>query len=309
MKAVRIHQYGNVDVLKTDEIPVPEITSDEVLIKIYATSINPVDWKVREGYLKGMNLHKLPLTLGWDLSGTIQKTGIAVTDFKIGDEVYSRPALDRDGSYAEYIAVKAIEVAQKPKTITHLEAASIPLVGITAWEMLLTTAHIEKGQKVLVHAASGGVGSIAVQIAKAKGCYVIGTTSESNIDMVKSLGADEVIDYKKEDFSESLSDIDVVLDTLGGVVQEKSWKVLKKGGILVSITSNPSAEMADKYGVKKGFVFIGPNVPVLNELTTLIDSGKIKAIIDCVFGLDQIKQAQNYSQSGRAKGKIAIKVI
>ncbi len=308
MKAVRIHQYGNADVLQIEEIPIPEIREDEVLIKIHATSINPVDWKVREGHLKAMNLHNLPLTLGWDVSGTIEKTGSNVTEFNIGDEVYSRPAIERDGSYAEFIAVKAAEVTRKPKTMTHLEAASIPLAGITAWETLVTTAHIEKGQRVLIHAASGGVGTLAVQIAKAKGCYVIGTTSETNVALVKSLGADEVVDYKKEDFSELLSDIDVVLDTLGGVVQDKSWKVLKKGGILVSITQNPNAEIAEKLGVRSAFVFIGPNVPVLNELTALIDTGKLKAIVGNVFRLEEMKQAHLLSESGRARGKIVIKV-
>jgi NADPH:quinone reductase-like Zn-dependent oxidoreductase len=309
MKAVRIHQYGNADVLQIEDISVPDIKEDEVLIKIHATSVNPVDWKIREGYLRAMNLHTLPLTLGWDVSGTIEKAGSAVNNFQIGDEVYSRPAIERNGSYAEFIVEKANEVARKPKTMTHLEAASIPLAGITAWETLVTTAHIAKGQKVLIHAASGGVGTLAVQIAKAKGCYVIGTTSETNISMVKELGANEVVDYKKQDFSKMYSDIDVVLDTLGGTIQDQSWKVIKKGGILVSITQNPSIEVADNLGVRGAFVFISPNAAVLNELTTLIDAGKLKAVVSSVFSLDEMKQAHLLSESGRVKGKIGIKVI
>lgn len=309
MKAFRIHEYGNVDLLKMDEVSIPEIEKDEVLIKVYATSVNPVDWKIREGYLKGMNLHKLPLTLGWDVAGIIEKTGDDVTEFKIADEVYSRPSIERDGTYAEYIVVKAKEVAFKPKSITFLESATIPLAGITAWEVLVTTANIQAGQRVLIHAASGGVGSLAVQIAKAKGCYVIGTTSEKNLDFVKSLGADEVIDYKNQDFSELLSDIDVVFDTVDGKTQNDSWKVLKEGGILVSVTNKPNADLAKEHKVRSAFVFIQPNVPVLNELTNLIDSGKLKPVVGSVFSFSETKKAQELSQSGRAIGKIAIKVV
>jgi NADPH:quinone reductase-like Zn-dependent oxidoreductase len=309
MKAVIIHEYGNEDVLKLEEIPVPEITSDEVLIKIHAAGINPVDWKVREGYMKGRNLHTLPLILGWDLSGTIEKAGIAVTEFHPGDEVYCRPAVERNGAYAEYISVRAGEVARKPKSLSHIEASGVPLAGITAWEALVNKAEIKKGQKVLIHAASGGVGTIAVQIAKAKECYVIGTTSGHNVDLVKSLGADEVIDYTKQEFSEVLSEIDVVFDTLGGTVQDNSWKVIKKGGFLVSIARNPEQSVAGKMGVKAGYVFIGPNVPVLNQLTSLIEGGKIKPVIDSVFRLEDIKKAHLLSQSGRARGKIIIEIV
>lgn len=308
MKAVRIHTYGNTDVLHLEEVPIPAIASDEVLVKIHASSINPIDWKVREGYLQGMNLHHLPLTLGWDFSGEIVKVGNSVSFFKVGDEVYCRPALENDGTYAEYIAVKACEVALKPATITHLQAASIPLAGITAWETLVTAAQIKHGQRVLIHAASGGVGTIAVQLAKAKGCHVIGTTSGVNVELVESLGADEVIDYKTTDFSQVVSDVDVVLDTMGGTVQEKSFQVLKKGGILVSIVSNPDQGLAEKYGVKTAFVFITPNAPVLKELRFLIDGGKIRPVIDRIFSLTEIKKAHEYSQAGRSKGKIVIEI-
>ena len=308
MKAVRIHSYGTSEVLQLEEISIPDIAADEVLIKVVAASINPVDWKVRAGYLKLMNVHKLPLILGWDVAGIIEKTGSEVTNFKPGDQVYSRPALERNGSYTEFMTVKANEVAFKPTSITFEEAASIPLAGITAWESLVTTAAIQPGQKVLIHAASGGVGTLAVQIAKAKGCYVIGTTSAANIDLVKRLGADEVIDYKTQDFSQLLTDIDVVFDTIGGKTQDDSWKVLKKGGILVSITVRPKAQTAKEYNVRSGYVFIKPNVPVLNELTNLIDSGQLKPVIGATFSLDDIKKAHELSETGRAKGKIVIKV-
>jgi NADPH:quinone reductase-like Zn-dependent oxidoreductase len=309
MKAVRIHTYGNSDVLKIENITMPSISDDEILIKIHATSINPVDWKVREGHLQSMNIHTLPLTLGWDVSGVVEKTGGNVKQFKIGDEVYTRPALERDGSYAEHIVVKAKEVAFKPKSITHVEAASLPLAGITAWEVLINTAQIKAGQKILIHAASGGVGTLAIQLAKNTGCHVIGTTSTANIDLVKSLGADEVIDYKNQEFNAIVKDVDVVFDTLGGDIQERSWNILKEGGILISIVSPPNQESAKKYKAKAGFVFIKPDAHVLAELAKLIDGNKIKPVVGSVFALDEIKKAHDLSQSGRAKGKIAITVV
>lgn len=195
MKTVRIHEYGNSDVLRIEEMPVPQIAADELLIKIHAASVNPVDWQVREGFYKDMHMHTLPLTLGQDFSGTVEKVGSSVNGFRIGDKVYGRPSLDRDGSYAEFIEVKASEVALMPNTITYDEAAIIPVAGTTAWETLINKAKIQKGQRVLILAASGGVGSLAVQLAKNKGCYVIGTTSKANMDFVRNLGANEVIDY------------------------------------------------------------------------------------------------------------------
>jgi NADPH:quinone reductase-like Zn-dependent oxidoreductase len=308
MKAVRIHEYGTSEVLKMEEIPIPEIKEDDVLIEIYATSVNPVDWKVREGLVRWRNLHTLPLTLGWDVSGVVSKIGSKVTKFKIGDEVYSRPSIDRNGTYAEYIAVRENEVAFKPKTLTHLEAAAIPLAGLTAWEALVTTANIQAEQKVLIHASAGGVGSIAVQLARIYGCYVIGTASEGNIEFVKNLGAHEVIDYRNQDFSLLLKDIDVVLDTVGGATQEKSWKVLKEGGILVSIFNKPSEEIAIQYKARSGYIFVQSNGRILETLAHLIDTGKLKPVVGSVLSLDEIKQAQELSQSGRAKGKIVIKI-
>ncbi len=309
MKAVRIHEYGSSDVLKIEDVPVPKIADDEVLIRIYAAAVNPVDWKVREGYLRWRNLHTLPLTLGWDLSGVVEKTGSKVQRFKTGDEVYSRPSIARNGSYAEYIAVQESEVALKPKTITHEEAASIPLVGLTAWEALVTNANIKEGQKVLIHAAAGGVGSIAVQIARIFGCYVIGTASERNISFVMNLGAQEVIDYQKEDFNLILNDIDVVLDTVGGETQEKSWKVLKEGGMLMSIINKPDETIARQYKVRYGYIFVRSDGHVLETLARFVDSGRLKPVVGSVFTLEEIRQAHELSQSRRAKGKIVIKIV
>ncbi|MDD4971246.1 MAG: NADP-dependent oxidoreductase [Paludibacter sp.] len=308
MKTVRIHEYGNADVLRIEETPVPQITADELLIKVHAASVNPVDWQVREGFYKDMHMHTLPLTLGQDFSGTVEKVGSSVKGFKIGDKVFGRPTLDRDGSYAEFIEVKANEVALMPNSITYDEAATIPVAGTTAWETLINKGKIQKGQRVLILAASGGVGSLAVQLAKNRGCYVIGTTSKSNIDFVRNLGANEVIDYTSQDFSERLTDIDCVLDTVGGEVQEKAFKVLKRGGVLVSIKNKPNQEMANRYGVRCEFVLVGPNAHILNELRNLIDMGQLHPVIDKVYGFNEVKQAQNYSQSGKAKGKIVLEV-
>lgn len=309
MKAVRIHNYGNSDVLEIEDIPVPDYADDDVLIKIHATSINPIDWKIREGYLKGMINHTLPLTLGWDVSGVVTKIGNNVKRFKIGDEVYTRPAIERNGSYAEYIAVKENIVDFKPKSITHLEAASIPLAGLTAWTALINTAEIQPGQKVLIHGASGGVGSLAVQIARGKGCHVIGTASEKNIGFVLNLGAHEAIDYRNQDFSQLLKDVDVVLDTIGGKTLDNSWKVLKQGGILVSIAGKPDPETAAQYKVRSSAVFVQPDVSILEHLRNLIDTGNLRPVVGTVFTLDEIKKAHELSQSGRAKGKIVISII
>jgi len=309
MKTVRIHEYGNADVLRIEELPVPQIAADELLIKIHAASVNPFDWKEREGYYKDMHMHSLPFTLGQDFSGTVEKVGSSVKGFKVGDDVYGRPSADRDGSYAEFIEIKASEVALMPKTITYDEAATIPVAGTTAWETLINRAKIQKGQRVLILGASGGVGSMAVQIAKSKGCHVIGTTSNVNIDFVRNLGCDEVIDYTSQDLSERLRDIDVVLDTVGGDHQEKAFMVLKRGGILVSIASKPNQDTANKYGVRCEYASAGPNAHILNELRSLIEMGQLRPVIDKVFRLEDAKQAQNYSQSGKARGKIVLEVL
>jgi len=308
MKTVRIHKYGNPDVLQIDEIPVPVIAADELLIKVHATSVNPIDWRVMEGNMKEMNLHKLPLTLGWDCAGTVERIGTAVTNFKIGDEVYCRPATERDGAYAEFIAVRANEVALKPRTITFEEAAAIPLAGITAWEALINRAHIHKDQRVLVLSASDRVGSLAVQLAKTRGCYVIGTTSAANMDFVNSLGPDEVYNYENRDFSDHFSDIDVVLDTIGGIVQDRAFKVLRRGGMMVSTVNEPKMELVHKYGVRAEYVFVGPNATILNEIRMLVEKGKMKPFIDKVFKLEEVKQAEIYSQSPTIRGKIVLKV-
>ena len=309
MKAVRIHQYGGPEVLKYEEAARPNLLPDDVLIRVHGAGVNPVDWKVREGYLKESVHHSLPLILGWDVSGVVEATGSAVSRFKAGDELYSRPGLARDGAYAEYFAVREAEAALKPKSIDHIHAAAIPLAGITAWQTLFEAAKLSSGQRVLIHAAAGGVGTYAVQLAKWKGAYVIGIASARNHDFVRQLGADEVIDYQTKKFKDSARDIDVVLDAIGGDTQQRSWKVLKPGRILVSIVSPPSEELAKARGVRQAFVFIEPNASQLAEMAKLVDSGKLKAVVETVLPLSEARRGQEISQSGHARGKIVLRVV
>ena len=241
MKAVRIHQYGGREVLSLDEIPVPDIAPDEVLVRVVAASINPVDWKVRAGYLAQMIPHQLPLTLGWDVSGVVVASGSEVTQWQAGDAVYSRPDLARNGTYAEFVAIRANECARKPRTISHVEAASLPLAGITAWEAMMDTARVRAGQRVLVHAGSGGVGSLAIQLVKAAAATVIATASGRNRALVESLGVDQFVDYTTTKAADAVEPVDAVFDTIGGEVQEASWSLLKPGGIQVSIINPPDA--------------------------------------------------------------------
>jgi NADPH:quinone reductase-like Zn-dependent oxidoreductase len=308
MKAIRIHSYGGADVLVWEDAPMPEIGSDDVLIRTVATSVNPVDWKFREGYLKGMIPPRFPLILGWDVSGVVEKVGADVTAFAVNDAVFSRPDILRDGTYAEYVAVRASEVAKKPATISHVEAASLPLTGITAWEVLVTTANLSSGQRVLIHGGSGGVGTLAIQLAKIRGAHVTTTCSARNADLVRSLGADEVIDYRTQDFSTVVRDMDVVFDTMGGDVQEKSWSVLKPGGMLASISATPSPDRAKAEGKRAAFVFIKPDATVLATLAGLVDSGRMRPVIGAEFALKDLAKAHEWSQGGKGFGKIAIHV-
>ncbi len=308
MKAVRIHTYGGPEVLVHEEVPRPQPQNGELLVRVKAAAVNPVDWKIREGYLKEMLPHSLPLTMGWDVSGVVEETGPGVIRFKIGDEIFSRPDLLRNGTYAEYVVIRETEVAFKPESVDHLHAAAIPLAGITAWKSLIEAAGIAPGQKVLIHGAAGGVGSYAVQLAKWRGAHVIATASIHNHDYLHGLGADEVVDYRSLRFEESVHDVDAVFDTIGGETQERSWRVLKKGGILVSIVAPPPEETAAAHGVRQAFVFIQPDAAVLAELAKLVDAGKLRTYVEKVLPLYEARQAQELSQEGHVRGKIVLKV-
>ena len=332
MKAFIVDRYGNNDGVRSGEMPDPEVRDDDVLVQIHAASVNPLDLKIRGGSLKLILPYRLPFVLGNDLAGVVVRVGSRVRRFKRGDEVYARPDQDRIGAFAEFISIKEDAVASKPKELTMEEAASIPLVGLTAWQALIERANLKAGQKVLVHAGSGGVGTFAIQLAKHVGALVATTTSTANLDWVKRLGADIVIDYRKDDFETLLHDYDVVLDTLGGETLEKSLRVLKPGGKLVSLSGPPDPDFAKDIGstwilrlvmrllsyrirqkakrhqVSYSFLFMRASGDQLREIASLIDSGVIRPVVDRVFPFASTKEALVYVETGRAKGKVVVKV-
>jgi NADPH:quinone reductase-like Zn-dependent oxidoreductase len=308
MKAVCIYRYGGPEVLVYEDAPRPHPVAGEILVRVHAAGINPVDWKIREGHLKTMVPHTLPLILGWDVSGVIEAVGPGAARLKVGDEVFSRPDIARDGAYAEFIVIRESEAALKPKSIDHLHAAALPLGGLTCWQSLFIAAGLAAGQRVLIHAAAGGVGHLAVQLAKWKGAHVIGTASARNHDFLRSLGADQVIDYDTERFEEVLQPVDVVFDTLGGDVQARSWKMLKPGGILVSIASPPDAATAAAHGVRQAFVFTQPDAAQLAEIARLVEAEKLKVIVETILPLADATRGQELSERGHTRGKIVLRV-
>lgn len=308
MKAVAMHAYGGPEVLKYEDAARPDPATGEVLVRVHAAAVNPVDWKVRAGHLRGFLNYSLPLIPGWDLSGVVEATGAGVTDWKQGDAVYARPDLRRNGAYAEYIAVRASELGHKPRSIDHVQASAIPLACLTAWQALFDAGGLKAGQRVLIHAAAGGVGTFAVQLAKWKGAHVVGTASERNHAFLRELGADEVIDYTKTNFEEVVRDVDVVLDTLAGQTRDRSWNVLKKDGILVSILGQPSPDDAAQHGVRAAGVFVEPNQAQLGEIAKLVDSGKLRPIIETVLPLAQAARAHEMNQTLHTRGKIVLQV-
>ncbi len=308
MKAIRIHNYGGPEVLKYEDAPRPQPQAGEVLVRVHGAGVNPIDWKVREGHMKDFWPHKFPLILGWDLSGVVEQLGRGVSRFKIGDEVYSLPDPTRDGAYADYIVVRESELALKPKSLHHPRAATVPLAALTAWQSLFDTAQLQPGQRVLIHAGSGGVGHLAVQLAKWKDAYVFATASTKNQDLLRKLGVDEPIDYTQQRFEDVARNIDIVLDTLGGETQERSWSVLEKGGVLVSLVQPPSEETAKELGVRAALLGAQPNGAQLAEIAKIIDSGKLTPVINRILPLSEARRAHELSQSGHTHGKIALRV-
>lgn len=314
MKAVRMHEYGGPRVLQYEEVPIPHIASDEVLVAVHAAAINPVDWKIRGGHLKQHLNHELPLTPGWDVSGRVERIGSHVTRFAPGDEVFGRPDIMRDGAYAEFMTVRETELAPKPRNIDHVTAAAVPLAALTAWQALFDapppyqSAKLRKGQRILIHGAAGGVGCFAVQLARWCGAYVIGTGSAHSRDFLQELGVDEFIDYELAPFERSVKDVDVVLDTIGSETQERSWQVLVPGGTLVSTVSPPPSDQADKHGARGAYVFVQPNPAQLAKLSELIELGAIRPIVTEVFPLEEARRAQAHSETGHARGKIVLSI-
>ncbi len=333
MKAFVVERYGDADTLRAGDMPDPQMGDGDVLVRIRAASVNPLDLKTRDGNLKAILPYRMPFVLGNDLAGEVVAVGANVTRFAIGAEVYARPDKNRIGTFAELIAVRQDDVATKPATLTMEEAASIPLVGLTAWQALVERANLQPGQKVLIHAGSGGVGTIAIQLAKHLGATVATTTSTANIDLVKGLGADVVLDYKKQAFETVLHDYDVVLDTLGGATLEKSLQVLKPGGKIISIAGPPDPAFAKELGgnpiirlamaalsfrtrqrarrhhVTYSFLFMKASGDQLREVTALIDAGTIRPVVDRVFAFESTREALAYVEQGRAKaGKVVVQM-
>ena len=307
MNAVRIHRYGGPEVLRYEGVPRPEPGTGEVLIRVHGAGVNPVDWKVREGYARDFLKHALPLVPGWDVSGVVEAAGPGATRWKPGDELFSRPDIARNGAYAEFLVVRESEAARKPQSLDHLQAAAVPLAALTAWQALFDAAGLGPGQTVLIHAAAGGVGHFAVQLAKWKGARVIGTASGGNQSFLRTLGADDTIDYTTTRFEEVVRDADVVLDTMGGDTQQRSWKTLREGGILSTILAPPPEEAVPPEK-RLGYTFVQPNAEQLSEIATLIDAGKIRTVVETVLPLPEAWYAQERSQAGHVRGKIVLQV-
>ena len=307
MNAVRIHRYGGPEVLRYEGVPRPEPGTGEVLIRVHGAGVNPVDWKVREGYARDFLKHALPLVPGWDVSGVVEAAGPGATRWKPGDELFSRPDIARNGAYAEFLVVRESEAARKPQSLDHLQAAAVPLAALTAWQALFDAAGLGPGQTVLIHAAAGGVGHFAVQLAKWKGARVIGTASGGNQSFLRTLGADDTIDYTTTRFEEVVRDADVVLDTMGGDTQQRSWKTLREGGILSTILAPPPEEAVPPEK-RLGYTFVQPNAEQLSEIATLIDAGKVRTVVETVLPLPEARYAQDRSQAGHVRGKIVLQV-
>jgi NADPH:quinone reductase-like Zn-dependent oxidoreductase len=308
MKAVRFHSYGSSEVLVSEEIPRPQAGAGEVLVRVHAAGVNPLDWKVRAGHVKGWMQHRLPLIPGWDVSGVVEAVGPDVTAFKAGDAVYGMLDFMRNGAYAEYVAAQTRNLALKPNSIDHIQAGAVPLASLTAWQSLFEIADLKSGQTVLIHAAAGGVGHFAVQFAKWKGAKVIGTASAGHERFLRELGADEVIDYHTTRFEEAVHEVDVVLDPIGGDTQQRSWQVLKKGGILVATLGISSPEAARQRGVRGEGVMVHPDTAQLAQIAALIDAGSLKPTVTTVLPLAEAAQAHELSQTGHTGGKIVLRV-
>ena len=332
MKAVFIRKFGGNDRVEIGEMPMPDVGPDDLLVRVRAASVNPIDFKIRDGLLQPISPYKLPLVLGCDLCGEVQSVGARVSTFKAGDVVYARLDKKRIGAFAEYAAVRAADAAPKPAPLDHIAAASVPLAGLTAWQALTEVAKVQPGHKVLIQSGSGGVGTLAIQLAKLLGAYVATTVGERNVELVRRLCADEVIDYRKDAFDAVLSGYDMVFDMHGGDFVLRAFSILKPGGIVVSIGGVPSVKVARamganplvllalawhnrrieaaarKRGMRYEYMFMSPSGAQLAELGAFIDQGRLTPIIDRVFPLAETRGALSYVSEGHATGKVVIEV-
>ncbi len=311
MKAVRIHQYGDPDVLIYEDAPRPSPAAGEVLVKVQAVGINPVDWKTRAGSgMSGRYGNMFPMIIGWDIAGVVEAVGENADKFKVGDEVFGMVRFPDIGSaYAEYVAAPQHDLALKPHNIDALEAAAYPLVVLTAWQALFEAGNLISGERLLIQGAAGGVGHVAVQLAKWKGAYVIGTGSTNNIDFLRELGVDQVVDYSTTRFEDVVAPVDIVLGCVGGDLLTRSLAVIKEGGRLVSIAGKPDQQEADKHHVKVDAILVRPVEDHLNEIAKLIEQGHLKMVVTKVFDLKDMNKAHAFAESRELRrGKIVLKV-
>jgi NADPH:quinone reductase-like Zn-dependent oxidoreductase len=306
MKAVVAHEYGAPEVLKFEEVPRPEPKEDEALVRVIASGVNPADPLTLSGkYAREWGTH-LPLIPGYDIAGVVEKVGAKVTNLKAGDAVYGYPTFG--GGWAEYVTVKEWEVAAKPKSLTFAEAAGVPMGALTAWQALVDVAQLRAGQTILIHGGSGGVGSFAVQIAKARGARVIATASTANQDLLKQLGADVAVDYTKTKFEDVAKDVDAVLDPVGKETLAHSYGVVKKGGIVMSLVARPDPAECAKRGIRAAAISVHPDAEDLAEIAHLIDAGKIKPIVTDVLPLSEAITAQRQAETHHTRGKIVLRI-
>lgn len=316
MRAAVIEEFGDSSVLKiVEDAPKPQAGAKEVLIQVTFAGVNPVDWKLRAGYLKDLLPHNFPIILGWEVSGTVAAVGSEATKFAVGDEVYAyvRKPEVQHGAFAEFVTFPEEHVAKKPQSISHAQAAGVPLAALTAQQSLFDFAGLVSGQVALIHAGAGGVGGWGIQLAKIKGATVISTASAANHEYVKSLGADVVIDYRSQNFVDEVlklhpDGVDVVFDTVGGDTQTESWKVVKENGVLVSIVSAPDAEQGKAKNIKSTFVFVAPNGSQLDQFREFFDAGKLQPLQTTERPLAEIAAVQDENQQRHVRGKVVLSI-
>lgn len=307
-RAIVINQYGGSEGLQEENVKLPALKEDQVLVQVQATSINPIDWKLREGYLQQMFDWEFPIILGWDVAGIISAVGENVTDWQIGDRVFARPATTRFGTYADYAIVDTNLLAKIPANISFEAAAATPLAALTAYQGLFNHGHLQKGEKVLIHAGAGGVGTYAIQLAKAQGAEVFTTASKKNHELLYRLGADKVIDYHEENFVKAFSDLDLVVDTMGGKIQENSVKVLKNGGRLVTVLGISNPDLMTAKNIFAQAIWLEPNGKELAQLANWMQAGQLESVIGAQFPLTAagVKSAHELSATHHAVGKIVL---
>jgi NADPH:quinone reductase-like Zn-dependent oxidoreductase len=308
MQAIRMAGFGTVDVLELATVPRPVPASGELLLRVHAAAVNPIDAHIRRGYTAGFIDIELPYVPGFDVSGVVEAVGEGVVGFAVGDPVFAMLDLKRGGAYAEYAIVKVGEAARKPESISHVEAAALPLVALTAWQALFDTAQLASGQTVLIHGGSGGVGSVAVQLAKERGARVITTASAGNHDFVRSLGADVAVDYRSERFEDVAKDVDVVLDTVGGATQERSLQVLKDGGVLVSLVGLGQAARTPPRDIRAVGILVHPDTAQLGAIAALVDRGQLKPEVSRVLALAAADEAHRQIETGHTRGKVVLQI-